>query len=158
MEKVKIIIGDRDLSQSISNVRMIQELGNHHFFEIRVLLTEIPEKFKGILNQTAKDLIGEAVEISVGENSFRGIVTGISLNRVRRIDNELVIRGGSPTLLMDEGPNAVSFYEQTMKQIADTVFEQYKSKFSAITNSPNSKEKLKYVVQYNESNFQFLCT
>jgi len=156
MEKVKIKIGGKDISQSVSNVRITQELGNHHFYEIRVLLTDIIEKFKGVLRQNAKDLIGQAVEISMDPNTFYGIVTGISLSRVRRKENELVISGGSPTILMDEGPNTISFYEQTIKQIADTILSPYKSKFSASTISPGSREKLKYIVQYNESNFQFL--
>ncbi len=156
MEKVKVKIDGKDFSQSIDNVRMIQELGNHHFYEIRILLTDIVDKFKGILQQNAKELIGKPVDISIEGNGFKGIVTGVSLSRIRRSENVLVIYGGSPTILMDEGPNTVSFYEQTMKQIADTLLNQYKSKFSAVTVSPGSKEKLKYIVQYNESNFQFL--
>jgi type VI secretion system secreted protein VgrG len=152
----KLKIGGEDFSRRYASIQVRQELGWHHFFEIRVSLTDILEKFKGILSKTARELMGKPIDLSLGSGSLYGIVTGISLNRVRRQGDELVIVGGSPTVAMDEGPHTVSFYEQTLKQIADTLIQQYGDRFKGITIAPKSKEKIKYVVQYKESNFQFL--
>ncbi|WP_207431288.1 type VI secretion system Vgr family protein [Sabulibacter ruber] len=157
MEKARVNIGGEDFTQRYSTIHIRQELGWHHSFEIRILLTDILDKFKGILSKTAKDLFGKPVEISLQGNKCRGVVTGVSLNRVRRQENELVITGGSPTVVMDEGPNTISFYEQTLKQIADTLINQYSDKFKNVHISPKAKEKIKYVVQYKESTFQFLA-
>lgn len=156
MEKIKVKIGGEDFSQRYTSIHIRQELGWHHYFEVRIALTDIIEKFKGILSKTAKDLFGKPIEIALSDNKFKGLVTGVSLNRVRRQENELIITGSSPTVVMDEGPNTISFYEQTLKQIADTLINQYGGKFKGVHISPKSKEKIKYVVQYKESNFQFL--
>ena len=156
MEKARIKIGSNDFSRRYSSVHIRQELNWHHHFEVRVLLTDILDKFKGILSRTAKEIIGQPIEIALDNSVFHGLVTGLSLNRVRRQANELIITGGSPTVAMDEGPNTVSFYEQTLKQMADTLINQYGGKFKGVRISPKSKEKIKYVVQYKESNFQFL--
>ena len=156
MEKVKLKIGGEDYSTSFSAVQIQQDLGWHHYIEIRLPLADTTQKFKGVLNKTSKDLIGKALEISFNGNKFRGLVTGVALRRVRRQENELVVTGGSPTLVMDEGPDTVSFYEQTLKQIADNLINKYTSYFKKVTISPQAKEKIKYIVMYKESTFEFL--
>ncbi len=157
MEKVKLTIGGEDYSARYASVLLRQELGWHHSVEVRVPLADTADKFKGVLGRTAKDLFGKPLRLSLGSNGFAGLVTGVSLNRVRRQENELVITGGSPTLAMDEAPHTVSFYEQTLKQIADTLITQYRGQFRDVQVSPKSKEKIKYTVQYRESNYQFLA-
>jgi type VI secretion system secreted protein VgrG len=157
MERAKVKIGGEDFSLRYTTIHIRQELGWHHYFEVRVALTDILDKFKGILSRTVSDLFGKPVEIVMTDNSFNGLVTGVSLNRVRRQENELIITGGSPTVVMDEGPNTISFYEQTLKQIADNLINQYSGKFKGLHISPKAKDKIKYVVQYKESNFQFLA-
>jgi type VI secretion system secreted protein VgrG len=156
MENVKVKIGGEDYTARFSSIHIQQDLGWHHYVEIRLPLADTIQKFKGVLNKTAKDLIGKALEISFEGNKFKGIVVGLALNRVRRQENELIVTGGSPTLVMDEGPDTVSFYEQTLKQIADSLINKYANYFKKVTISPGAKEKIKYIVKYKESTYEFL--
>jgi Rhs element Vgr protein len=156
MEVIKAKIAGEDYSKKYSSICLSQYLGTHHTLEVMDSEPDTSSKFKGIISRKANELIGKSIEISMGENKFKGCVSDVSLSRIRRETNEISIHGGSPTLLMEEGPTTCSFYEQTVKEIVDKVLQPYSSHFTQMRISPSSKEKIKYTVQYKESNFQFL--
>ena len=156
--KVKVEIGiDGNPITPISNLSLTQSFDSHHHFQ---LTCPIQEKDDDLLTK-CNDYIGKVFKVDVSsdwfnlkKNIFQGVVTRVGLARTQGANSEIVISGYSPTILMDDGPHATSFSEMKLKDIAGDILNKYGSIDSKI--SPKSKDKIDYIVQYKESNFQFL--
>ena len=149
----KIKIGGQDITNQFRELQIDQSVGAHHQFELIIGSEERGTQFKGNLAQNSNKWIGQALEV---EGLFKGVVTSVSLSRVRSGGSDFIIHGQSPTIYMDDGIHARSFGEKTLQQVVDEVVKNYKSNFEGLTIGPQYKEKLKYCVQYRESNFAFL--
>lgn len=144
----------------------------HHSFEIRIGLSKIG---KDIIQTKANSMIGKYVQIGFGlataedidkqktsfPDYFVGVITSVDYAFEEDRSFQLVYRGQSPTILMDEGPHTRSFTGLLLPQIVDKVTEDYKKKINPfvekdIVNDPTEKVKTPYLVQYKESNFEFL--
>jgi uncharacterized protein involved in type VI secretion and phage assembly len=68
----------------------------------------------------------------------------------------LIFQGGSPSLLLENGVHSRSFENKTLEEIITQVVSPYPSNLVKFKINPTYKEKLNYVVQYNESDYQFL--
>lgn len=133
----------------------------HHSFEISLPLEDMEGK-----NQTgfskSKEFVGKAIKISFnnprgnGEHfhQFNGIMTDISISRHSGSGADLVIKGYSPTILLEDGENTRSFSE---KNISNIVSEVTKGK-SGLEVNVNASPDIKYefLIQYKESNYAFL--
>ena len=159
------IANNRLTDNEFTNVFILQEVGTHNSFEIRLR----QDAQSGVLLEKTKDWIGEPVTIGLEEKDddqihvglakefFKGIVTSISLAR-RSGTAELVVRGSGPSIAMDDGPHTRSFTEKGLQEIADEVLGPYGSFFSdaPVVSPKNFTDILDYCVQYKESNFSFL--
>lgn len=149
----KIKIGGQDITRQFRGLQIDQAVGAHHQFELVIGSEERSAYFKGNLAENSKKWIGQPLEV---EGLFKGVVTSVSLSRVRSGGSDFVIQGQSPTIHLDDGVHARSFGEKSLQQIADDVLKPFKAKFDSIEASPAYKEKMKYCVQYRESHFSFL--
>jgi uncharacterized protein involved in type VI secretion and phage assembly len=86
---------------------------------------------------------------------FKGIVTGLSISNYHG-SSSLVISGKSTTVLMDDGPTTRSFTDKKLQEIVDTVFKEYSFPNPVYADPKDVNESFSYIVQYEESNFQFL--
>lgn len=161
--QITVKIGGNTISP-ISYCSINQHIDWHHRFEI-VLPTDIfTEKYNAVLNQ-AKDYVGKKIELSFkaigpGEpdtlNEFYGIVTEVSLYRRNSGSKEVIIRGYSPTLLLDGKPSCRSFSERTLKKIVSDIHDQIPQNDLKTNIDPLFTSEIPYIVQYKESNFHFL--
>jgi uncharacterized protein involved in type VI secretion and phage assembly len=151
-----IKIGGEDYNNRFESLLIKQTIGWHHDFELHLKLREDASKFKGILQDTAKTTIGKKMTATMGDFTFEGIITGASLSRTRKEDNEIVLKGQSPTIVSDNGPHTRSFSEQSLNQVIEKVLSEYSGSFQPEV-SPAKKKTLRYIVQYKESNFHFVC-
>lgn len=155
-----------------SSLILRQSINWHHYFEVR---TSIERPEPNLLSKAAEDYIGKTINIgfkvvpdlefaldpNVVEPCFEGIITEVDIARSLTVNYELVIRGYSPTIYLDDGPHTCSFTAQTLKQTIDKVLKESKSKLSDGEKTspkvePNQNPKIPYFVQYKESHFEFL--
>ncbi len=161
-----------NLSNYFSTLELKQSFDWHHLFEVRILR---PVERK-MLRQWAEDFVGKRIQIGIDyekesdliqnafkkPDTFEGVITGISQYRTRG-GNELAIKGYGPSIYLDGGVNTRSFTNKPLQEIVDEVLEPYIDKI-APGDSPkpdvsprNFKESIPYLVQYKESNFDFIC-
>ena len=156
--KVTVEIGiDDNPVTPFSSLSLTQTIDWHHHFQIAC---QIQEKDDDLLDRCNK-YIGKVVKIDVSsdwfkskENIFMGIVTRVGLSRNQGSNSEIIISGYSPTILMDDGPNVSSFSEKKLKEIASQILGKYGDIETEV--NPKAKGQIDYIVQYKESNYQFL--
>jgi len=166
MIRTSINIGGTRLSDNdFTSVVISQEIGHHHTFVIN--LRQDPKQ--GILPDKAKAWIGQPIIIGFAEktdlelmlspvpDSFKGVVTSVGLSR-QRGTGMLIVKGESPTIILDDGANTRSFTDKGLQEIVDEVIGPYSDGFpqSPNINPISFTDSKPYCVQYKESNFAFI--
>jgi type VI secretion system secreted protein VgrG len=150
----KITLSGENIATQFNHLRVSQAIGAHHNFELHLSNEDKAAHFRGTLGEMSKKWIGKPLKI---EGFFEGIVTSVGLARSRAGSSDFIVRGQSPTILLDDGIHSRSFGEKSLKQILDKVMQPYESKFSTPPDiKPKYGKKLKYCVQFRESNFRYM--
>jgi len=134
-------------------------------FEILSRYSSI-EKEDGFLIENAKDYLGLPITIQtkvkiVDEEkdglSFKGIVTQIQGTKSSMADNDLlVISGGSMEILLNGKPKSRAFIDKTLDEIVKEILNPYNFGKLGKKIAPRSKFRYPYIVQYGESDLEFL--
>jgi type VI secretion system secreted protein VgrG len=139
-----------------------QRMDAHHSFEFRMVLEDAK---KETFTDHARKYLGKhaAIEINFANQTaaakdlrFEGVVTGTSFHRSQGGSPEISISGHSKTLLLDGQGRNRSFSEKNLKQVVDALCEALGDSTFKTKIAPKYKAKLPYVVQYEESDLQFL--
>jgi type VI secretion system secreted protein VgrG len=168
-----IKIDDEDIQYSSLSIN--QATGGHHTFVIRILYSQIAS---GMIQKKADAYLGKKFTLflnamedqallersSEDDPFFIGVVNEVELLRDSPGKGYLAIRGASPTISLDSGPNTRSFTDKSLKEIADKVLADpgckepltLEGELPSPRIEPNYGDTIPYVVQYKESNFQFL--
>ena len=101
----------------------------------------------------AKEWLGKTIVISTTGKDFVGVVTDISFEDSYNEDKYIVVKGFSPTILLEDGNKSQSWLGKTLADI-----------FKALTNNgrlnvkitPEYTSSIEYEAQYTESNFHFI--
>jgi type VI secretion system secreted protein VgrG len=146
-----------------------QDLFGHHFFEVVVPFDKLESNIAGFLNKAHKDYCGKSLMIRFANDpeaenptsekidfKFKGVVTDISLGNSSDLIGFFVIRGYSPTFLLEDGVQRRTFRDQTLSDIYNKVLGDYDANLVSPKISPKDSKPAKYIVQYKESNFTFL--
>ncbi len=159
---LKIDIGGKVLS-TLSHLSIVQRHDYHHSFELRIPSDDLVGESDQNSIAKSKDYIGKPVKIEVKSasekeqlNQFNGIITGISLARYAGSASDVILKGFSPTILFDDGINCRSFSEKTISQIINAITSPYPKNDVKIKSSPSPDKKIDFIVQYKETNYQFL--
>ena len=143
---------------------IVQDLFGHHRFELTVPFKELEKKDEIFFQQSHKDVCGKSISISFDDASgkksfdfkFKGIVTEIMLSNLSDFSNVFIIRGCSPTLLLEDYALRRTFIKKNIQQIFETVLTDYPGNIVKKKLNPAHKDAIPYVVQYDETNFSFL--
>src|SRR4051794_3695066 len=160
------VIADIEIEgQPIEDYRSVtirQQFNAHHEFAIRVRY-DVLEKIGSFSLSNVQKLIGKLAIIKLMQQDnlevkyeFRGLVCEISLEQSDNFRNELVLKGYSPTILLDNGPNFLSFYQKSLQQIVQQLTQVVAQNNCRVNISPQYKNQVKYICQYKESTFYFL--
>lgn len=118
----------------------------------------------------ATQIIGKSLEINVStiktshEDSnakpreafiFKGMIIGISASRATASTQSANVMAATWDVLLQNAPHCRSFENMTLKEIIDSVLKPYSDIKSKI--SPRFKDKIPYIVQYNQSDYAFIC-
>ncbi len=161
LSKIEIIIEGKPL-KSFQQVTVIQSLYGIDHFEITCPYDNM-ESGDDFIIERSKDYLGLPVVIQTkmdvkGEEKdgiqFQGYVTEIQGSRSGMSDlDQVVISGGSFEISMNRKPTNRAFIDKTLEDIVKEVLKSYpvKSKIS-----PRNKLKYPYIVQFEESDLEFL--
>ncbi len=108
--------------------------------------------------------MGKIIRFSIKSSSsdesksldFKGIVTSIELRNNNTFNPCFSLKGTSTDGLLKDGIQRRTFVKQTLKQIYDKVLDSYPQNLLKRKIRFDDNPTLEYVVQYDESNFDFL--
>lgn len=152
-----------DSLTTFNSFLLVQRLFGHHEFELRVPIGIIEDQSQQVLTNS-KELVGKKFGISLEspgiedrpQLNFVGVITNVSLMRVPGGGSEVMIKGNSPTILLEDGKATRSFEEMAMNDLAGDILSEYDSNLLEHDVQSLYQNPLPYVVQYGESNFQLL--
>jgi len=156
-------IGGKEISP-ISYCSINQRIDWHHSFEILIPTDGFNKTNRTVLLK-AKDFIGQKLEISVrskgvnesqAQNEFYGIITEVTFDRKNKGNKEIVIRGHSPTILLDGRATCKLHVKKTLNDIMSAIDTQINQNDLKINCNPVYKDEIPYIFQYKESNYHFL--
>lgn len=159
--KVEVDIEGGKQIKTVNRIAISQYHNWHHTFEVGLPLEDIEGQDKTGFSQT-RNLIGKNIKITLSKvnggetfNQFNGIVTDISIARHSGTGADVIFKGYSPTVLLDDGENSKCFNGKSVSQIVGEVARGYPKELSVKANvSPDTK--FEFVMQYRETNYAFL--
>lgn len=147
---------------NIVSLFLEQKFGQHHRFKV-VLDYDIAKKsfFGNPLDQIA--LIGKTLDIDLqqgndsgGAYEFRGIIDEVYNEGREGKHGYLVIGGSSPTNLLERGKRLDIFANMGLQKVIEEVTDGVKDNLLPVVNSPVYNAPLSFLMQYYESDWEFL--
>jgi hypothetical protein len=156
------IDGKECFTQTSVRLELKQKISGHHEFE----LTCDPEEFEkrdAYLLQNSKYLLGKRITFQFRQfgktaSFFTGIITQVSNQKNEGI-HHILIKGKSPSILLENGLHCRSFENKTLEEIIKEVIKDYPQDLISFNINPinsNNKDRIKYLCQYQETDFSFL--
>ncbi|CCH54947.1 rhs element Vgr protein [Fibrisoma limi BUZ 3] len=147
-----------------THLRIDQSMFTHHTFEIVVPIEDLEGKGAFFFQSAHQRLCGKDITISFKpffknvphDFEFKGIVTELVLHNDSEMVNSYIIKGHSPTILLEDGVQRRAFVRQTLGQIFGAVLFDYPQNLLPRSVSPKNMDTLDYKAQYDESNFDFM--
>ena len=122
------------------------------------------DAFNEYIMEHSRDLLGEPLTIKFYQygkvvQHFSGIITRIYCKRQTGGGyGTLYISGNAPSILLDQGKACHSYEHKTLQEIIATVSEGYDNSAQVDSSAGiNTTRALPYTVQYNESDYDFIC-
>lgn len=122
------------------------------------------DAFNEYIMEHSRDLLGEPLTIKFHQygkvvQHFSGIITRIYCKRQTGGGyGTLYISGNAPSILLDQGKACRSYEHKTLKEIIASVSEGYDNSAQVDSSAGvNTTRALPYTVQYNESDYDFIC-
>ena len=159
---VTLTVNDQGfLDNTTFETYLTQHTNAHDEFTIVVSDTAIDD-FYGQVMRNSKNLLGEPITIHIHHKgavvqSFKGIIAQVSDKR-----NEgggygnLYISGYGLSILLDSGEECQSYENKTLPKIIAEATNEYGDVKVNTKGMVNTKYKIPYVVQYKESDYQFI--
>ena len=160
--KITVTIGGKTISP-VADIDISQGLFDHNVIQVVIPLDAFNENNTEILNQ-AKGFLNQPLtaEFSPGlfdqlqrDFTFNGVVTDIRMARYQRGAKMIFVTAYSPTIHLSGVPTTRSFHEMSLADIVNQVLQDAPGNMTTRVN-PRFSETLEYVVQYQETNMQFL--
>lgn len=152
----------------LKNVRSLtieQDLFGHHQFELSVPFEELEDANELFFHNSHKNVVGKTIQFSFDpllddesfDFKFKGLVTELSLKNTSDTSNIFLLKGQGMTILLEDSRSRRTFLESSLGDIVNKVLNPYPSNLLKRSVNPKSSDSLKYVVQYDETNFEFLA-
>ncbi|GGH52102.1 hypothetical protein GCM10007423_56180 [Dyadobacter endophyticus] len=142
-----------------------QDLFAHHWFELLVPFDQLEDEGEHFFNRSHRAVMGKKITFSfsprLGSASFdfvfQGIVTEIRLRSLSDMSSAFVLKGYSPTIVLEDSVQRRSFLRGTVQDIFNTVLQPYPQNLLRKQLNPENGGRQVPFTQYNESNYKFLC-
>lgn len=154
-----ILDGKDFLDKSGFSVELSQKTNDHDSFSVKVPDNAL-DSFEGYILENSKNLLGKTIIIRFhrfGEicQRFTGVISEID-NEKENGYGTLNIKGFGSSILLDGNPNTRSFESKTLAGIVKEIGSRYPDESRIIVDHPNTSHLIPYVVQYKESDYQFV--
>lgn len=150
---------------TFQSIELRQYLNGHHEFEIFVSYDWF-EKLGGGISGASNKFLGEEIEINVAPAEqlpgvqnliFKGIVMQIATGKQGDgTHGNCIIRGQSPSILLEDDYHTASFESKSLSDIIAATTQSYPPNLLRTSINPDTKESLKYIVQYKETSYAFI--
>ena len=151
--ETSIVVGEKILTQ-FTSLKLSQGIYGHHSFQLQYISDE---------SDTIYNLAGEPFRLQwkpvKGDKKieFTGIVTGVEVMHQYGSKSRIVISGYSPTIRLDQYAHCKSWERNGIKNIVEDVLKPFAPDWIKYEIIPANNETLSYIVQYNETAWQFIC-
>lgn len=141
-----------------------QDLFDHHRFELLVPFDQLEKQGEHFFSQSHRNVMGKKITFSFSPRldqesfdfTFQGIVTEIRLQSLSDMSSAFVLKGFSPTIVLEDSVQRRSFLRGTVQDIFNNVLQPYPQNLLKKQLKPENGGKQVPFIQYNESNFRFL--
>ena len=143
-----------------SRFTLDQRFNEHHTFELRINHDQV-EEAGGITLTKSKDFIGKNLTVQFARlgdtgNIFTGIITKVEIAQTHGFRGDIVIKGYSPDILLDRGPDLGSYLHKTLKTILQQATNDTPQNDLDFQINPAYAAVIDYIIQYKESDFDFI--
>ena len=142
------------------DLKLIQSFNAHHEFRIVLNYEAFGQKWMSNPKEIVT-LVGEEVVISMvhllsgTECLFIGLVTNVVISGKKGLENNVVVIGKSQTSRLDGKRAMDSFMNKNLEGVVSEAVANSGNGVQ-IKIEPSHKQKIDYICQYNESDFEFL--
>ncbi|MBC8085122.1 MAG: DUF2345 domain-containing protein [Hymenobacter sp.] len=153
-------------ASDILRIVLRQSIFGHHSFEMNAPFDRVETNMAGFFHRAHKRLLGQPLTLQLDANAFhsnqgqklefKGITTRLEAGRDNDYTGTFVLRGHSPCYLLASGLKKRTFVKQTLSTIFQQVLQPFPANLLPRALNPRHQEVLPYVVQYQETNFDFL--
>lgn len=137
---------------SFVQLMLKQSINEHHYFEITLDIQAI-EAYGVEIPEASKDWVGKKVIMDFGGTVFVGVATMVGLHRSGGTHGNIKVTGYSSTFLLESDQTCASWCNKSLSDIVKELTD--KAGVQALVN-PETKSKLEYECQYEETNFGFI--
>lgn len=137
---------------SFVQLMLRQSINEHHYFEITLDIQAI-EAYGVEIPEASKDWVGKKVIMDFGGTVFVGVATMVGLHRSGGTHGNIKVTGYSSTFLLESDHTCASWCNKSLSDIVKELTD--KAGVQALVN-PETKSKLEYECQYEETNFRFI--
>lgn len=152
---VTVSIQNHDKPVVYRNLVVNQTVCGHHHFSFIWNIGNINHDSSSQLD-VVKNNIGSTVSIQFEDHLFNGIITQITVQEQSSTSQSFTIKGQSLTILVDDVPKSASYYKKNLQKIVKSTLESVPGNVMKTDVSPTDSDEKHYIVQYNETDFQFL--
>ncbi|WP_129717534.1 type VI secretion system Vgr family protein [Pedobacter sp. SYP-B3415] len=143
-----------------ASFRLNQEFNAHHTFELVLYNDKMGEPGMISLNES-RQFVGKTINVSFGYfqdqmQDFKGLVTGVRLSQTHGFHGSVIISGYSSSILIDRGEDLGSYLNKSLDDIVRIATRETPASDLQIVSNASRKSPLDYVIQYRESDFDFL--
>ncbi|WP_217602741.1 phage baseplate assembly protein V [Chitinophaga sp. GbtcB8] len=159
-----VTIGDHVFA-TFKSLKIDQFINDHHQVELLISYDWFSSIGKDLFT-AGKEFLGKEISISISSVSltsqhkpviFNGIITSVHAGKERDGTHGFcVIKGSSPTVLLENDPHITSFGPQPLAEIITSTLKLAEPYFNKASVNPEEKDPLKYTVQYKETSYEFI--
>jgi type VI secretion system secreted protein VgrG len=141
-----------------------QDLFDHHKFELLVPFDQLEKKGEHFFSQSHRAVMGKKITFSISPKTgqetfdftFQGIVTEIRLRSLSDMSSAFLLKGFSPTIVLEDTVQRRSFLNGTVQDIFTQVLLPYPQNLLRKQLNPENGSRAVPFTQYKESNYRFL--
>lgn len=147
------------------HIQIEQRSDRHHWFEIMIstekarVLDNASMPTESLAIENAIGYAGKELEITIerpgSSFNFKGIATDVQLDETYAGDSFIILKGFSPTYLLDAQPSVASFEDMGLKDIFNETISGFPANVGKEVK-PKYTDSIPFVVRYKETQYQFL--
>lgn len=161
------VLIDGELKVSpFSSFTLVQRINEHHEFTLS-FSQDIKKGTDALSINKYSNYLGRTISVKFGndfyseknnqdESLFIGLITEIGMSDKPFDNDQVVIKGKSPSILLESVESCSSFTEKNLDQIIKHFAQNIDTNVLGVEVNSTYKKPIPFVFQYNESNYGFI--